>query len=174
MKLEGKNVSIRLLEKEDMSFIQELWGNEDTMLAAGGAYNVKTEDFDPLFSILRKEDESVNNHFVIETKDKLIGDISIRKFKESVGVAQIDLKIDHSERSKGYAKEALALYLDYFFNNIKGNEIVFELWLVNYFAQHKLKEYGFVPTFVMEDSNIMTLSKENYFNSSLKGSSDEI
>lgn len=176
MNLNGEKVNIRLIEKNDMPFVQELWGNEETMLAAGGAYKLKTEDFEKLFHILRKEDDSVNNHYIIETKDKLIGDISVRKFIDTSRVAQIDMKIDSSERNRGYAKEALELYLNYFFNEIKGNEIVFELWLHNYFVQHKLEDYGFVATFIAEDSNIMSINKDIYLTSILnkKGGAHEI
>lgn len=160
MNLSNGVLTISIIKKEDMPFIQKLWGDEESMLASGGVYQVRDEDIDQLFGILNKKDE-VNNHYIIKYENQSIGDLSIRKMDEKM-TANLDMKILHKERNKGYGKEALKLILDYFFNQLDGSEIYFELWLVNYFAQHKLKEYGFKATLIMEDATIMTLTKEDY------------
>lgn len=174
MKLESKNISVRHLEEKDMLYIQKLWGDGNTMLESGGAFAIKDEDLNQMFSILRKEDASINNHFVIETDGKHIGDINIRNYSEDSKKGQIDLKIEYTERKKGYAKEALKLYLDYFFNKLGAEEIYMEFWLENYFVKEKLVEYGFEFASVSDDLYRLNINKESYLKSSLNGGNNEL
>ncbi|MBI9012532.1 MAG: GNAT family N-acetyltransferase [Clostridiales bacterium] len=161
MILNNDKITIRTIEQADMDFIQTFWGDEESMLASGGVYNVRDEDKEALFNILNKGEE-FNNHYIILNDEMAIGDLSIRKYDDKTKAAHMDMKILHVERNKGFGKKALQAVLDYYFNTVKGEELFFELWLVNYFAQHKLKEYGFEATLIMEDATIMTLTKENY------------
>ena len=55
---------IRTIDKNDMDFIQKLWGDEETMLSSGGVYNVRDEDKDALYGILNKG-PGFNNHYII-------------------------------------------------------------------------------------------------------------
>lgn len=160
MNISNENIKIETIKAEDMDFIQKLWADEESMLAAGGVYIIKDQDKETMFTILNKG-EDINNHYIVFNDTEAVGDMTIRKFDEKK-TAQLDMKILHAMRNKGYGKAALKLVLDHFFNTLGGEEIFFELWLVNYFAIHKLKEYGFEATLVMEDATIMTLSKEKY------------
>lgn len=161
MILNNDKITIRKIEQTDMDFIQTLWGDEESMLASGGVYNVRDEDKETLFNILNKGEE-LNNHYIILNDEMPIGDMSIRKYDEKTKAAHMDMKILHPERNKGYGKKVLQAVMDYYFNTLEAEELFFELWLVNYFAQHKLKDYGFEATLIMEDATIMTLTKENY------------
>lgn len=160
MILSNDDLTVSTIEQKDMAFIQVLWGDEASMLASGGIYQVKEEDKEPLFQILNKG-EDVNNHYIIKVDGEPVGDLSIRKFGETK-TAHFDMKILHEKRNKGYGKKALKTVLKHFFEEMKGQEIYFEIWLVNYFAQNKLKDYGFDATLIMEDATIMTLTKEAY------------
>jgi len=159
MNISSGKVSIRNIIQSDMDFIQSFWGDEESMLASGGAYMIREEDKEDLFNILNKGDD-LNNHYMILVEGELIGDLSLRNFDEKK--AQMDMKILNDKRNNGYGKLALSMFLDFYFNQVGGEEIFFELWLVNYFANKKLKDYGFEATQVMEDANIMTLTKESY------------
>jgi len=159
MNINNEVVSIRKIEREDMDFIQKLWGDEESMLASGGPYLIKEEDKDDLYAILNKGDD-VNNHYVIAASGDLIGDLSIRNYVDDK--AQLDMKLFNEMRNKGYGRQTLSLVLDYFFNEMGGKEIYLELWLVNYFANKKLSDYGFEATSVTEDFNIMTMIKAKY------------
>ncbi|MCH4886823.1 GNAT family N-acetyltransferase [Acidaminobacter sp. JC074] len=165
MNINNEFIGIRNIVREDMDFIQKLWGDEESMLASGGPYMIRDEDKDDLFTILNKG-QAISNHYMISVGDQLIGDLSIRDHSDDK--AQLDMKIMNDERNKGYGKQALSLILDYFFNELGGKEVYFELWLVNYFANKKLKDYGFEATSVTEDYNVMTLTRENYQESALK------
>lgn len=167
MKLKSKSIVLRHLEERDMLYIQKLWSDEETMLTSGGVFDLKDCDISKMFSILRKDDESINNHFIIETENKYVGDFNTRNYFSNDKKVQIDLKIEYVERNKGYGKEALILYLDYFFNEVRGEELFIELWLSNYFAKDKLIEYGFESKNVTDDIYHLTLTKDKYFNSIL-------
>lgn len=161
MILNKNKMVIRTIDKNDMDFIQKLWGDEETMLSSGGVYNVRDEDKDALYGILNKG-PGFNNHYIILHDDIPVGDISVRKYDENTKAVNIDMKINHKDRNKGYGKSALQMVLDYYFNIIQGDELFFEIWLVNYFAQQKLKDYGFEATLIMEDATIMTITKDGY------------
>ena len=165
MILNKEKISIRSIQEADMNFITQLWGDEETMFTSGGVYKVDDSNRDALFEILNKGEE-INNHYIILNDDIPVGDLSIRKFDEKKS-ASLDMKILHAERNKSYAKGAFTLILDHLFNHIEAEEVALEIWLVNSFAQQKLKDYDFEATLVMEDATIMTLTKENYLKGEL-------
>ena len=110
--LEGKNVNLRIMEKEDLPLIAE-WFNKPEVF---GEYN-------PLHQVSRTEAEKMfeNPHeeksFIIEKKDGskigFIGHFYV------LHVAGKQLEIGYSlvpnERGKGYGTEAAQLMVDYLF-----------------------------------------------------------
>lgn len=162
MKLHGKLVTVRVIENQDMLFIQKLWGNYETMESEGGTYKVKDEDFNKLFMILNKEDK-LFNHYIIETDEGLVGDFSIREIDDSNEGIQINLKIEFSKRNKGYGKEVLELFMDYYFKKSNGSKILIEMWAVTPFVDRKLKGYGFNLESVSVDATKMSLVSNDYY-----------
>lgn len=161
MRINKDHITIRIIEKDDMPFIQKLWGDKETMLSSGGVYNVTDEMYDQLFEVLNNG-EDINNHYIILLDDEPIGDLNIRKYSEEQKVCHADFKLIQPKRNKGYGKKVLDLLLDYYFNELKGDELYFELWLIDYFVKNKLIEYGFEEKSVNEDAVVLTLTKNQY------------
>jgi RimJ/RimL family protein N-acetyltransferase len=110
--LEGKNVNLRIMEKEDLPLIAE-WFNKPEVF---GEYN-------PLHQVSRTEAEKMfeNPHeeksFIIEKKDgSKIGFIGHFYVLHVAGKQlEIGYSLVPSERGKGYCTEATQLMVDYLF-----------------------------------------------------------
>jgi ribosomal-protein-alanine N-acetyltransferase len=110
--LEGKNVNLRIMEKEDLPLIAE-WFNKPEVF---GEYN-------PLHQVSRTEAEKMfeNPHeeksFIIEKKDgSKIGFIGHFYVLHVAGKQlEIGYSLVPSERGKGYGTEATQLIVDYLF-----------------------------------------------------------
>ena len=110
--LEGKNVNLRIMEKEDLPLLAE-WFNKPEVF---GEYN-------PLHQVSRTEAEKMfeNPHeeksFIIEKKDgSKIGFIGHFYVLHVAGKQlEIGYSLVPSERGKGYCTEATQLMVDYLF-----------------------------------------------------------
>jgi len=110
--LEGKNINLRVVEKEDLPLIAE-WFNKPEVF---GEYN-------PLHQVSRIEAEKMfeNPHeeksFIIEKKDgSKIGFIGHFYVLHVAGKQlEIGYSLVPSERGKGYGTEATQLMVDYLF-----------------------------------------------------------
>ena len=134
--LEGKNVNLRIMEKEDLPLIAE-WFNKPEVF---GEYN-------PLHQVSRTEAEKMfeNPHeeksFIIEKKDgSKIGFITHFYVLHVAGrQLEIGYSLVPSERGKGYGTEATQLMVDYLFLSKDTIRIQAQTDLRNV-ASHKLLE----------------------------------
>ena len=110
--LEGKNVNLRVMEKEDLPLVAE-WFNKPEVF---GEYN-------PLHQVSRTEAEKMfegpheEKSFIIEKKDgNKIGFIGHFYVLHVAGKQlEIGYSLVPSERGKGYCTEATQLMVDYLF-----------------------------------------------------------
>ena len=110
--LEGKNVNLRIMEKEDLPLVAE-WFNKPEVF---GEYN-------PLYQVSRTEAEKMfegpheEKSFIIEKKDgSKIGFIGHFYVLHVAGKQlEIGYSLVPSERGKGYCTEATQLMVDYLF-----------------------------------------------------------
>jgi len=105
--LEGKNVNLRLVEREDLPLLHEWNGNP-----ARGEFERLEEltktDLEKLYDNLKD-----SQWFFIEKKDGTrIGDID---HYLSAGEVEIGYSVVPNERKKGYATEAIMIMIDYLF-----------------------------------------------------------
>jgi RimJ/RimL family protein N-acetyltransferase len=107
--LEGKNVNLRVAEKEDLPAIAQ-WNND---LGFGGEYEPAEQSSDAEFEKWYSNLPSEEKWFIIEKKDRSrIGQIicSPKGAHYSIG-----FRITPTERNKGYCTEAVRIVLDYLF-----------------------------------------------------------
>jgi RimJ/RimL family protein N-acetyltransferase len=107
--LEGKNVNLRIMEKEDLGLVSEWFNNPEY----GGEY-------EPLEQVTMKELEKWydgprpnEEWFIVEKKDKCkIGHI----FHVASGRCfEIGYRLIPRERNKGYCTEAVRIFVDFLF-----------------------------------------------------------
>ena len=106
--LEGKNVNLRIVEKEDLQLIHEWDNNPDFR---GEFEQIREEiktDLEKLYDNLKD-----SQWFFIEKKDGTkIGNIA---HLLSAGEVEVGYFVVPNERKKGYASEAIKIMIDYLF-----------------------------------------------------------
>jgi ribosomal-protein-alanine N-acetyltransferase len=139
--LEGKNVNLRVVEKEDLPMISE-WLNKPEVF---GEYN-------PLIQVSRTETEKEyekrsfeQTEFFIEGKDgSRLGYIWHFNVMHPAGrILEIGYFLLPNERSKGYCTEAVNIIVDYLFLSKNVERIQAMTDLRNMGSQKVLEKAGF-------------------------------
>ena len=138
--LEGKNVNLRIMEKEDLPLLQEWMNNPEFM-----------GEFQPPIQWSRAELEKFGSSpfepktFIIEKKDgKKIG--FILQYKSYLGLVElleIGYAIAPSERGKGNCTEAAQLIVDYLFLSMDVSRIQATISIRNKASERVLEKAGF-------------------------------
>ena len=135
--LEGKNVNLRIVEKEDLSFYVK-WVNDPSFF---GEYN-------PLEQAAKVEMEkeydtapSERKRFFVEKKDGTkIGVVGVFPVGD---LWEIGFALILSERGKGYGTEAVTIFVDYLFLSRDLVRIQATTDLRNIASQRILEKVGF-------------------------------
>ena len=139
--LEGKNVNLRIMEKEDLPLFVEWINNPEVF----GEYN-------PLHQTSRTEAEkhhekgnSEEGEFIIEKKDgSKIGYICHFTLVHPAGKhLEIGYFLVPSERGKGYGTEALGIMVDYLFLSKDVMRIQVQTDVRNVVSQKVIEKVGF-------------------------------
>lgn len=114
--IKGKSLSLRALEKNDLSFLHKLHNNSKTM----GYF------FEEPFETLRELDDlyekyvhnQTERRFVLEdsTAEAQVGVLSLIEIDEINRRCEIDIIIDEKYQGKGYGKEGFVLGIKYAFD----------------------------------------------------------
>jgi RimJ/RimL family protein N-acetyltransferase len=138
--LEGKNVNLRVMEKEDLPLIAEWFSSPEV----SGEYNTlrqmsKTEAEKMFESPLERK------QFLIEKKDgSKIGFVShFYVLHPAVRHLEIGYILLPSERGKGYCTEAVNIMVDYLFLSKESRRIQAQTDLRNVASQKVLEKVGF-------------------------------
>jgi ribosomal-protein-alanine N-acetyltransferase len=149
--LEGKNVNLRVGEKEDIPLIVEWWNS----LEVQGDYQ-----FFPQMSkaemekwIEKLSSDPLSKAFVIEKKDgSKVGSI----VHYPVGrLVEIGYTLIPSERGKGYCSEAVQMMLDYLFLSKDIVRVQAHTDVKNMASQKVLQKTGFKKEGVVRKSNFV-------------------
>jgi RimJ/RimL family protein N-acetyltransferase len=107
--LEGKNVNLRVVEKEDLPMVAEWLNNLDFFGEYNPLWQMSKADVQKMYDNLSPE----GRWFFVEKKDgSKVGSIG----SHPVGKAQeIGYAVLPSERKKGYCSEAVMIMVDYLF-----------------------------------------------------------
>jgi RimJ/RimL family protein N-acetyltransferase len=136
--LEGKNIRLKLGDKEDLDFFVDFWNNLDYY----GDYEPIMEQMTKAEAEKRLADSSKNAYFIIQKKDGAnIG--LIAHFGQSSGSITIGYAAEPSEHGKGYGTEALQLMVDYLFLAKEIHRVQANTDPENKASQHILEKVGF-------------------------------
>ena len=139
--LEGKNVNLRVVEKEDLAFLAEWFNNPEVF----GEYN-------PLVQVSRTEIEKNYGEkkleeadFFIEGKDgRRIGGIwHFNVIHPAGNQLEIGYFMVSTERGKGYCTEAINIMIDYLFLSKNIERIQAQTDVRNVGSQKVLEKAGF-------------------------------
>ena len=141
--LEGKNVNLRLMEKDDMDSIVEVFSN------------IHFDEYDPLMLISKSEMTkrfdnpspmeivTQNTLFIIEKKDRAKIGLARHFLVQPAGLMEIGYIIVPSERRKGYGTEAAQIMVDYLFLSKEIVRIQATTDVKNKASQRVLEKVGF-------------------------------
>jgi len=147
--LEGKNIRLKLGDKEDLDFFVDFWNNLDYY-----------GDYEPIMEQITKTEaekrfaDASKAYFIIQKKDGTnIG--LIVYFGQSAGSITIGYAIEPSEQGKGYGTEALQLMVDYLFLAKEIHRVQANTDPENKASQHILEKVGFKKEGVSRKSSFV-------------------
>ena len=136
--LEGKNVNLKLGDKEDIDFFVGFWNNLDFY----GQCEPIMEQLTRAEAEKRFADTSNKSYFIIQKKDGTNIGMTVC-IGPSSGAMTIGYAIQRSEHGKGYGTEALQLMVDYLFLAKEIHRIQANTDPENEVSQHILEKVGF-------------------------------
>ena len=162
--METSRIQLKGLQWEDMSFIRRLWSDPDTMAPVGGPVILTDEQADQWF---RRMTDSANQtdcyRLIVNENDELIGEVSSHRLDRATMTGELNIKIAHSQRRKGYAQEALHLFLDYFFSQYGGKTIIDSVALDNHAGQQILLKFGFQYDISVKEVFMLRMTRHRYY-----------
>ncbi len=161
--LEGRKIQLRPPRAEEMKFIRWLWSDPETMKPVGGVFDLTNQEAHEWFVREINPGRPEGCYLLILSKQgQPVGEISFHRLHRQSMTADFNLKITHKERRKGYAKEATLLFLDYFFNCLKGRVLIDDVALDNKTAQQALLSFGFEHDPKVKDVFRLLMTPERY------------
>jgi RimJ/RimL family protein N-acetyltransferase len=138
--LEGKNVNLRVMEKEDLPLLKE-WMNTPEFMG----------EFQPPRQWTKAELEKMESSpfepkvFIIEKKDgsKIGYILHYNSYVGTVKLLEIGYALAPSERGKGYCTEATQLMVDYLFLSTDVSRVQASISIRNKASERVLEKAGF-------------------------------
>lgn len=162
-KLQNTQVMLRLPTENDMSFIRWLWSDPETMEPVGGPIHLTDEQAQDWYAeFIYPGNPSDHYRLILNEKDEAVGEISFHQLNSSNMTAAFNIKIASTQRGNGYAKKAMLLFLDGFFNQIGGRVMVDDVAVDNHSGQHLLMNFGFEHDSQAVDVFRLFLTRERY------------
>ena len=118
------------------------WRGFDEPLFYGYSYNDMTEDQADYWYII-KQRNNFASYFSINLDDEMIGFIGIKEIKPIIRSGKLGIVIDDKWTSKGYGKEAMKLFLDHYFKEMKMRTLILEVNAWNDRAIRLYKAFNF-------------------------------
>ncbi len=160
----GEKVYIKQPEWKELGFVEWLWADKDTMMDVGGTIEFEESRRIGWYQRMVQPTDGTNFYcFIYTYEDIPIGEVSFHRFDHEKHLAELNIKIAYKYRRNGYAKEAIHLLLDYFFNEFGGEVMADRVAIHNTAGQQLLINYGFN---LIKDSNqdivLFRLRKEDF------------
>ena len=142
--LRGKLVYLREPKRVEVSFVQALWADNETMAAVGGTHSLPTDRFDRWFAHMVDPGNPETCYCLIFNKDHIpVGEISFHWWNSVHQSAVLNIKVMAKHRGHGYATDALRTFLSWFFTQAGGRKMIDDVALDNQSGQRLLKSLGF-------------------------------
>jgi RimJ/RimL family protein N-acetyltransferase len=147
--LEGRNVNLRIMEKEDLSLFVEWWNSSEFM----GGYVPFPEQLSKANAEKLLATFGFNVFFVQKKDGEKIGNVTF--YNSYIGgnrLLEIGYVIIPSERGKGYCTEATQLMVDYLFLSMDISRIMASPSIKNTGSQRVLEKAGFTKEGTIRNS----------------------
>ena len=160
---QNPQIELRKPTENDMAFIRWLWSDFETMKPVGGPFHMTDEQARDWFSeIIDPGNPSDYYPLIFNKLNEPVGEISFHHLNSISMTAVFNIKIASKKRGKGYAKNAMLLFLDIFFNQLNGSMMIDEVALDNQIRQIMLLDFGFEHDTRTFDVFRVTLTRERF------------
>jgi RimJ/RimL family protein N-acetyltransferase len=137
-------VQLRKPHWKDTQFIRWLWSDPGTMQPVGGSIQLTEEEARRWFEErIDPGSQRDSYRLILDQENRPVGEISYHHLDPETMTASFNVKIAHAERGRGYAREAMQLFLDEFFNQVGGRTLIDDVALDNVAGQQALLQFGF-------------------------------
>ncbi len=162
-KQQNRHIELRTPTENDMLFIRWLWSDPETMKPVGGSIHMTDEQAQYWFAEMIKPGSSSDCYrLIINEKGEPVGEISFHHLNSVSMAADFNIKIASTKRGNGYAKKAMLLFLDFFFNQVGGHIMIDDVALDNHRGQHILRNFGFEHDSQVDDVCRLFLTRERF------------
>lgn len=156
-------VKLKIPQWEDMEFILKLWADAETMAPVGGPVLLTDEQARRWFERMADPGNLKDCYRLILNKsDEPVGEVSCHRMDRESMTGEFNIKVIYSERGNGYAAEAMRLFLDHFFKELGGCEIVDPVALSNHAGQKTLMKFGFEHDPSEEEIFMLRMTSKRY------------
>lgn len=160
---QNRQIELRIPTENDMAFIRWLWSDFETMKPVGGPFHMTDDQARHWFSeIIDPGNPSDFYLLIFNEVNEPVGEISFHQLNSISMTAVFNVKIASKNRGKGYAKKAMLLFLDIFFNQLNGSMMIDEVALDNQIGQIMLLAFGFEHDTRTDDYFRVTLTRERF------------
>jgi RimJ/RimL family protein N-acetyltransferase len=155
-------IQLRPPQWDDMPFICWLWSDPETMQPVGGPIHLTDDQAQRWFARMIDPGSPTDCYRLIFCQERPIGEISFHRLDAESMTAGLNVKIASTERGKGYAREAMLQFLDYFFNHFGGRVLIDDVALDNHVGQQALLRFGFEHEPSAERVFRLRMTRERY------------
>ncbi|MCP4354231.1 MAG: GNAT family N-acetyltransferase [Proteobacteria bacterium] len=151
-------ITIKKPTMENLDYVSSLWTDEKTMKDVGGIHILEKTDYE---SFLKKNVDPVDKsrqYFIIFNDEEPVGEVSFSGYSKATNSAMLNIKIEYSKRRSHYAKDALKLFCDYYFNEF-GGEILEDI-VSNINGKKFLRKINFPYKEVKEVTDLSLFGQE--------------
>jgi RimJ/RimL family protein N-acetyltransferase len=161
--LKANSVYLRKPHKGELQFIRKLWTDPDTMAPVGGTVEFSDEKMARWFTRMVDPGNPADCYCLIFNKeDEPVGEVSFHRWNPESKTAGLNIKVLACQRGKGYGKDALGIFLAYFFGPLGGLTLTDDVGLHNLIGQRLLSHFGFQSDSGRKDVCMMCLTKEMF------------
>jgi RimJ/RimL family protein N-acetyltransferase len=157
------DIELKLPTHDDMQFIRWLWSDSDTMKPLGGPIHLTDEQAKYWFTEMIDPGSPTDCYrLIFNNRNEPVGEISFHGFNLDDKTAEFNIKIASTVQGKGYAKKAMIVFLDFFFNQFGGRLLVDDVASDNFRGQNVLLNFGFEHEANIKNVFSLRMTRERY------------
>lgn len=157
------SITLKTPTWEDMAYIRWLWSDPESMAPVGGPIPLSDQGARRWFAdVIDPGSDTGRYCLILDPCGQPVGEISFHHLDRQQMRARFNIKIAADARGQGYAHQAMLRFLDEFFNQLGGREMVDDIALDNLRGQQVLLDFGFVHDPSQEDVFLVRLTRQRF------------
>ena len=161
--LRGQKVRLRAPRVDELSFIRALWADSETMASVGGPVAFAEAEVREWFARMIEPGSPSDCYcLILNENDTPVGEISFHHWDPDQRSAELNVKVLAAFRGRGYARDALRTFLDFFFARLGGQRMTDDIAPGNQAGRQLLESIGFRKDDSASDVCRMTMTRETY------------